>query len=201
MPEPFDPYYQWLGIPPGPRPPDAYRLLGLARFESNPAVIRSGAQRQMAHLRTYALGEHSALSQRLLNEVAAAQSRLLDPRKKAAYDQALAAHEAGWTPYHGASAADASAEPVHLTRVSASRWRLGKRGLWAAAGVGVAGAVVLLLVSLSAFWGAMLEESIGGSTPPKTPPPVPRVEPQRPPVEPQPPPEPKVIETRTPRRP
>jgi len=29
MVEPFDPYYEWLGIPPRDRPADYYRLLGL----------------------------------------------------------------------------------------------------------------------------------------------------------------------------
>ena len=35
----FDPYYQWLGIPPKDQPPDHYRLLALERFEPNLDVI------------------------------------------------------------------------------------------------------------------------------------------------------------------
>ena len=35
MPAHFDPYHQWLSIPPKDQPPDHYRLLGLARFEAN----------------------------------------------------------------------------------------------------------------------------------------------------------------------
>ena len=35
MSEAFDPYYRWLGIPPGEQPPDHYRLLGIERFEAD----------------------------------------------------------------------------------------------------------------------------------------------------------------------
>ena len=86
MSEPFDPYYRWLGIPPKDQPPNHYRLLSLELFESDPNVIESAADRQMGFLRTYQTGRHAELSQRLLNEVAAAKVCLLNPEKKAAYD-------------------------------------------------------------------------------------------------------------------
>lgn len=86
MAEPFDPYHRWLGIPPEDQPPNHYRLLGIALFEDQPDVIEHAADRQMAHLRTFQVGPHAALSQRLLNEVAAAKVCLLKPDKKAAYD-------------------------------------------------------------------------------------------------------------------
>ena len=41
MAEKFDPYYQWLGIPPKDQPPSHYRLLGIEEFESNPEVIEA----------------------------------------------------------------------------------------------------------------------------------------------------------------
>lgn len=85
----FDPYYEWLGIPPKDQPPHLYRLLGLEVFESNPAVIENAADRQMAHLRTFQSGKKSELSQRLLNELAKAKVVLLNADKKQAYDQAL----------------------------------------------------------------------------------------------------------------
>jgi hypothetical protein len=85
----MDPYHVWLGIPPEEQPPNHYRLLGLALFESQPDVIATAADRQMGHLRTFQSGKHSALSQRLLNEVAAARVCLLTPAKKAAYDEPL----------------------------------------------------------------------------------------------------------------
>ena len=71
--ENFDAYHRWLGIPPKDQPPNHYRLLALELFESDPNVIESAADRQMGHLRTYQTGKHADLSQRLLDEVAAAQ--------------------------------------------------------------------------------------------------------------------------------
>ncbi len=85
----FDPYRKWLGIPPGEQPPHHYRLLGISPFEDDPDVIESGADQRMGHLRTFQTGVHSALSQKLLNEVVAAKLCLLSQEKKAAYDAEL----------------------------------------------------------------------------------------------------------------
>ncbi|MBN2023972.1 MAG: WD40 repeat domain-containing protein [Pirellulales bacterium] len=89
MPESFDPYHQWLGIPSAEQPPDHYRLLGVARFEANVEVIRSAADRQTVHLNTFRGGPRGALAKRLLDEVQAARLCLLDPTRKAAYDRRL----------------------------------------------------------------------------------------------------------------
>jgi|GEM_PF-1889584 len=85
----FDPYWKWLGIPPAEQPPNLYRLLGVGLFESDPEVIANAADRQMMHVRSYQGGRYSDLSQKLLNELAAARVCLLDPAKKAAYDEQL----------------------------------------------------------------------------------------------------------------
>lgn len=91
MSEGFDAYYKWLGIPPRERPIHYYRLLGLEPFEDDPAVVEAAADRQMAHVRSFQAGRHSAASQKLLNELSAARVCLLDPQKKAAYDRQLRA--------------------------------------------------------------------------------------------------------------
>lgn len=91
----FDPYHRWLGIPPEEQPPHHYRLLGIGLFEDQPEVIEHAADRQMAHLRTFQVGPHAALSQKLLNEVTAARLCLLKPEKKAAYDHFLRERLAG----------------------------------------------------------------------------------------------------------
>ena len=88
-PNAFDPYHRWLGIRPEEQPAGHYRLLALARFEDDPEVIRDAAERQMGHVRRYALGEHRKVSQKILNELAAAKACLLDERKKAKYDEQL----------------------------------------------------------------------------------------------------------------
>lgn len=89
MSAPFDAYHQWLGIPPVEQPPNHYRLLGINQFESEIDVIDNAADRQMAHLRTFQSGQYSALSQKLLNEIAAARICLLDHQKQAEYDEQL----------------------------------------------------------------------------------------------------------------
>lgn len=85
----FDPYRKWLGIPPEEQPPNHYRLLGIGLFESDPDVIAGAADRQMAHVRNFQTGKHSALSQKLLNELAAARLCLLDGRSREQYDRQL----------------------------------------------------------------------------------------------------------------
>jgi len=89
MPEAFDAYYHWLGIPPGEQPPHYYRLLGLREFEPDPRAIAAAADRLTLHLRSYQTGVYYRLAGRLLMEVAAARSCLLDPPRRAAYDQQL----------------------------------------------------------------------------------------------------------------
>ena len=85
----FDPYHTWLGIPPHEQPSNLYRLLGIPKFSDDPEIIENAADRQMAHLRTFQAGKHSDLSQKLLNEVAAARVCLFNRQKKADYDQKL----------------------------------------------------------------------------------------------------------------
>lgn len=91
MSEHFDPYHQWLGIPPADQPPSHYRLLGLQVFEADPRVIRDAVERQVAHVRQYQIGQHAGDAQRLLSGLALAKICLLDPEKKAAYDRQMRA--------------------------------------------------------------------------------------------------------------
>jgi len=85
----FDPYLEWLGIGPDERPLHHYRLLGLPIFESDPDAIRAAADERMLHVRTFQAGVRAEQSQRLLNELAAAKTCLLDPDTKATYDAVL----------------------------------------------------------------------------------------------------------------
>lgn len=98
MTETFDPYQKWLGIPADQQPPNAYRLLGIELFESDPDVIEHAADRQMTYLRTFQAGRHSAECQRLLNEVASARFSLLDAQQKSAIDRRIRAQQAALPP-------------------------------------------------------------------------------------------------------
>lgn len=106
MADDFDPYYTWLGIPPEDQPADHYRLLGVRRFESNADVITNAMDQRMHYLRSLQVGKRSALSQKILNEVSAAGVILLDPKRRAEYDQQLRAREAS-----AAKAAAPAAKP------------------------------------------------------------------------------------------
>jgi hypothetical protein len=141
----FDPYHQWLGIPPSEQPPNHYRLLGIALFEPDANVISNAADRQMAHLQTFKTGKYSSQSQQLLNEVAKARVCLLNAAKKAEYDASLRKmHGAATRSNHSTSTA-AELEPISLaepsppTKLQATPGPLRKqrssadqqRGLWA----------------------------------------------------------------------
>jgi hypothetical protein len=85
----FDPYESWLGIPLDRRPPTHYDLLGLAPSESDPAKIEQSALRRMGKIRQFQIGEHSEQSQEILNQLARARLVLLDPDRRAEYDEKL----------------------------------------------------------------------------------------------------------------
>jgi hypothetical protein len=85
----FDAYHKWLGIGSKDQPPHYYRLLAIEAFESDPDVIETAADRQLASLRRYQSGEHAALASKLLNEVAQARLCLLKPESKQRYDREL----------------------------------------------------------------------------------------------------------------
>jgi hypothetical protein len=85
----MDVYKEWLGIPDGPRPPDHYELLRCVRFADDSEKIRANYKKLNAHVRKYATGQYSDLSQSLLNELAKAMLCLTDPERKREYDESL----------------------------------------------------------------------------------------------------------------
>lgn len=85
----LDVYKEWLGIPDGPRPPDQYELLRLVRFEDSTDKVRANYKKLNAHVRKYATGQYSVISQNLLNELAKAMLCLTDPERKREYDESL----------------------------------------------------------------------------------------------------------------
>jgi len=92
MPDHFDPYHVWLGIPPEESAggkPNHYRLRGLRPFETNPDAISNALDQRRVFLRSVQAGKRGAQSQQLLNEVSAAGVTLLDAEKKKRYDDEL----------------------------------------------------------------------------------------------------------------
>lgn len=185
MNDTFDPYHKWLGISPRDQPPDHYRLLGIDRFESDPDVIESAADQRMAHVRLLQAGKHSKLSQRILNEIAAAKICLLTPGKREAYDRQL--HQVSSPPPGPPVAAArplpvaARLEPVpssppqtHFdvptyprqgsSRGKAPAWPVLAAALGAAAGVGL---IITLVFYLATTRGKDRETAVRPAPPPE----------------------------------
>ncbi len=91
----FDPYFEWLRIPPSEQPPTHYRLLSLARFESNSEQIENAVARLVTRLQSLSEGPHVEHAQRLLNDTAKARLCLSDPLRKSEYDDQLR-ESLGW---------------------------------------------------------------------------------------------------------
>ena len=89
MPESFDAYHKWLGIPADQQPADHYRLLGIGAFEADPDVIEAAANQRAAYLQELSSGQHVEQAQQLLNEVSQARRCLLTAERKRAYDEEL----------------------------------------------------------------------------------------------------------------
>lgn len=89
MTESFDPYHEWLGIPPSQQPADHYGLLGVPRLTASMDEIRSAAEQRMVYVRSFQTGPRSKYTQRLLNELANAKLCLSNPQTRAAYDSVL----------------------------------------------------------------------------------------------------------------
>ena len=85
----IDVYKEWLGIPPGERPPDHYTLLRLVMYEDNPDKVRSNYRKLNGHVRKFATSQHLKASQDLLNELAKAMLCVTDPDSKREYDASL----------------------------------------------------------------------------------------------------------------
>jgi hypothetical protein len=90
----LDRYQEWLGIPPGQRPPTHYALLGIAANEKDPAEIDEAAQRRTLQLRSFQAGGDDVEASRILGEIANARRVLIDPQLRRAYDDSLGGQSA-----------------------------------------------------------------------------------------------------------
>jgi formylglycine-generating enzyme required for sulfatase activity len=167
MSETFNPYHRWLGIPPKHQPPNHYRLLGLELFENDMEVIRDAAERQMAHVRGYQLGQYSELSQKILNELGAAKGCLSDPADKAEYDRQLREQTAEGD--RQLKEQEAELEPPPLPR---SRKRVSWKDapvVWAASAVGVLLLIALVLLTIVSLSRRLDESGKIAAAPPSPP--------------------------------
>jgi hypothetical protein len=89
----FDPYSAWLGLPPGSRPPDPYTLLGVARFERDPARIAAAAAERLRLINRKAPFDRGDEMREVLDEIASAQRVLADPVRRRRLELELRASE------------------------------------------------------------------------------------------------------------
>lgn len=163
MEAPLDVYHKWLGIPPKDQPPHHYRLLGIDAFETDPDVIEHAADQRMHHVRSLASGKHSALSQQLLNEIAAARVCLLNPQQKAAYDGRLRGQ---LQPQDAPPEIVIGPPPVRPARAPARMWSIGVAGVLVVS-------IVLAVVFLRGSPQPPAEVAKPGDSSPPAPPPKP----------------------------
>ena len=124
MSETFDAYHELLGIPPAEQPPNHYRLLGVAAFETSQEVISNAAAARSQYLRRASISDYAEvcrMCQRLLNEVAEAKLCLLNPAKREAYDRQLRAALCDGAVSREAQRETASGKPQPADRTAARR--------------------------------------------------------------------------------
>lgn len=114
----FNPYHQWLGLANDGQALNYYRLLGVAAFESDVAIIERAAQQQLARIQSLARPEQAAVAKSLADQIIMARNILLSPASKDAYDSRLtaslpAAHSGGIHP----SGAAATVAPMQAERL------------------------------------------------------------------------------------
>ncbi|HEV3024728.1 MAG TPA: hypothetical protein VGX76_19765 [Pirellulales bacterium] len=86
----FNAYRAWLGVTSDANPPNHYELLGLPLLRAEPAKVADAFRRQVARVTPHLSGEHGAIADRILAELAAAKVELLTPTTKRMYDAKLA---------------------------------------------------------------------------------------------------------------
>lgn len=108
-----NPYQTWLGLNVTSRP-DCYTLLGLPMYEADTGKILVAAQNAMSRASIPMAPADEPLRQTLLSEIQLAQTCLLDPAQKLAYDQQLQAY------FQAQSAPVAPTAPMAASPMSAA---------------------------------------------------------------------------------
>jgi WD40 repeat protein len=83
----FDPYDEWLQIPPDRRPPSHYDLLGVPENETDSGRIDEAATQRIQRVRARALGELGEYVTPLLNEISQALDCLTTSGSREVYDE------------------------------------------------------------------------------------------------------------------
>jgi len=161
MHNPFDPYWQWLAIPPAEQPPDHYRILGLRLFETDGPTIAQAARARIEHVHACHDGSHPEAAERVLEHLAAARDTLLSPDLKAQYDNLLAQRESARVPQPAAPPRQPTrTSPVNIIAHAPPRDRKGWRtSLSPTSLITLGTAAALALVLGLALWSSPTDDS------------------------------------------
>lgn len=91
----FCPYREWLNLPEMGQSPSLYQILGLPNRETDLSLIAGSAERAIAQIRAIRPGAQAEQWAELLDRLFEAREVLLNPTRKADYDQTLADPPAG----------------------------------------------------------------------------------------------------------
>lgn len=87
VPDNFNPYHKWLGIPQQKCPPTFYELLGISLDEEDRSVIESSAERQRSHVEQYLGTEWNKFANQIISQIAEAEVTLLSADLRREYDR------------------------------------------------------------------------------------------------------------------
>jgi len=157
----FDPYWQWLAIPPAEQPPDHYRILGLRLFETDGPTIAQAARARIEHVRACHDGSHPEAAERVLGHLADARDTLLSPERKAQYDGLLVERESAQVPPPAAPPRQpARTPPVSVVAHGRPRNRRYRRPRLSPTSLIAFGSAALLALVLGlALWSSPTDDS------------------------------------------
>ena len=161
MHDPFDPYWQWLAIPPAEQPPDHYRILGLRLFETDRPMIAQAARARTEHVRSCHDGSHPEAAERVLEHLAAARDTLLSPELKAQYDNLLVQRESARGPQPVAPPRQPTrTSPVNIVAHGPQRDRKDRRTKLSPTSLITLGSAAALVLALGlALWSSPTDDS------------------------------------------
>lgn len=160
----FDPYSEWFGIPPGPRPPRPEVLLGLQPGENNAGAILEAALNRRKRLKEFELSAYSDLAIHLEREVSQAMVLLTSPEAKTtALGDYPSQHEPSLPPTVPPAPPQPASEGVVFAPNAARYFRMALRScddlLYTLAGEGNRGwhqSFRILSVGVIATWSAVI---------------------------------------------
>jgi len=113
-------HYQLLDLSPDDCPPNHYALLAIPLFEQDPSIIFQAALNRIEKVRPFQISQKAKDCQKLLSELATAQTVLRDPSRKSQYDAQLREQ-------YGLEAEKSLDEPVAQTRDAKTQKKPGSR--------------------------------------------------------------------------